>query len=1049
MSREARIKAFLTSPTDVFETIEHRHEIWREDPFDVPSIHSEARTRFRELLGAATAQGGAPGRVLVLRGESGSGKTHLLRALRAMAHKERAGFVGYMQLTSLTHRYPRYLLSNLIDSLDQPYDETLDPRSGLVRISTALASRAFEPQLASMLRDDENLEHDEVTDLVYTGADRLIAQRPFQFADIDLLRAFLYLYRPNPALRARVIKYLRCERLSAHDSKMLGELSPRDSDEDPERVVELIGRLLSVLTDNPLSLVVCLDQLEGMHEVDTTDAPLLRALTTITDLACRLPSSIFVVSCLVDSYMAIRNKLKQSTIDRLEQETPIDLRARRPPSEATSIVRERLRYLYATSNVSFDENAPLDPFPADFISRQQLWRTREIIEVCRRHRKQCKDAKALVPFVLHETAIPDENVEKRRGIEHWERAWNDALASEQVTIPDSEEPILSLLSWAIDSAGEELETGHRFPARVEDGGVVVEATLGGQSREHLLVALCNRPAQFGHLANQIGKLAKQVKSDPKKPVLVLVRLDEFPHAQSVSKEIRAVAKEGGRSVAVPDADLRAMIQLRRFLEKHRNEPHFDAWFRLENHMSRLSSIRRILDLDALDRFAQNPVSRPSVTNGVQPPPASGNEPAATPEPPKEGDLALGATRGLMQRPVTLAPELLTRHAAFLGGTGSGKTTLALTMVEQLLLRGIPVTMIDRKGDLAGYARPRMWHSTDGDPRMASLRESLARRADVQLFTPGHPGGRPLAIGVIPEGVGELGPFERNEAVAQAAQALADMLNYKNTGRDAALRAILIQALQVLTEALDRPVTLDAVVELIAEEDPLLVSRVGRLDTKLFEQLVRDVETLNLTATNLFGAGAERLDPDLLFGRGRFAKPGKTRLSVISTKFLRNDAEVLFWVAHLLFTVLRWGSKNPKESLQAAILFDEADMYLPALRQPVTKAPMESLLKRGRSAGLSVFLATQSPGDLDYRCRDNVRTWFLGRIKEPTALQKLKPMAGDVVDKLAGQSTGEFYLVDEKGAAPFSAQRSFLKTDQVPEDEMLDLARDSAARERSR
>ena len=66
MSREERIKAFLTSPTDVFETIEHRHEIWREDPFDVPSIHSAALFRFRELLGAATAPGGAPGRVLLL-----------------------------------------------------------------------------------------------------------------------------------------------------------------------------------------------------------------------------------------------------------------------------------------------------------------------------------------------------------------------------------------------------------------------------------------------------------------------------------------------------------------------------------------------------------------------------------------------------------------------------------------------------------------------------------------------------------------------------------------------------------------------------------------------------------------------------------------------------------------------------------------------------------------------------------------------------------------------------------------------------------------------
>jgi hypothetical protein len=29
--------------------------------------------------------------------------------------------------------------------------------------------------------------------------------------------------------------------------------------------------------------------------------------------------------------------------------------------------------------------------------------------------------------------------------------------------------------------------------------------------------------------------------------------------------------------------------------------------------------------------------------------------------------------------------------------------------------------------------------------------------------------------------------------------------------------------------------------------------------------------------------------------------------------------------------------------------------------------------RARSAGVGVFLATQSPGDFDYKCKENVRT----------------------------------------------------------------------------
>jgi hypothetical protein len=38
----------------------------------------------------------------------------------------------------------------------------------------------------------------------------------------------------------------------------------------------------------------------------------------------------------------------------------------------------------------------------------------------------------------------------------------------------------------------------------------------------------------------------------------------------------------------------------------------------------------------------------------------------------------------------------------------------------------------------------------------------------------------------------------------------------------------------------------------------------------------------------------------------------------------------------------------------------------------------------------VFLATQSPGDLDYKCRDNIVSWLVGLISDQTALKKLEP-----------------------------------------------------------
>jgi DNA helicase HerA-like ATPase len=110
--------------------------------------------------------------------------------------------------------------------------------------------------------------------------------------------------------------------------------------------------------------------------------------------------------------------------------------------------------------------------------------------------------------------------------------------------------------------------------------------------------------------------------------------------------------------------------------------------------------------------------------------------------------------------------------------------------------------------------------------------------------------------------------------------------------------------------------------------------------------------------------------------------------------------------------------------------------------------MESLLRRARSAGVGLFLATQSPGDLDYKCRDQIRTWLVGRVKEQVAISKLKPMleAGrvDAASRLPGQEAGQFYVLRERDVTPLRAEPSLIPTTQVPEDRILALARASCA-----
>ena len=98
----SRPSARRTCP-ELFHAVAYRNDIWKADPFDVESIHEEARTG---STGSSNRAGRPPGldrgRILLLLGESGSGKTHLMRAFRNWVHRGRRGYCGYMQMTAST-----------------------------------------------------------------------------------------------------------------------------------------------------------------------------------------------------------------------------------------------------------------------------------------------------------------------------------------------------------------------------------------------------------------------------------------------------------------------------------------------------------------------------------------------------------------------------------------------------------------------------------------------------------------------------------------------------------------------------------------------------------------------------------------------------------------------------------------------------------------------------------------------------------------------------------------------------------------------------------
>ena len=642
-------------------------------------------------------------------------------------------------------------------------------------------------------------------------------------------------------------------------------------------------------------------------------------------------------------------------------------------------------------------------------------------------------------------------------------------------MPADDQELVDVITGALQLAREEwgkaievtvkrLELGDELPAF----DLTVRHRTGFAN--DVRVFICNRPTQGGGLKKQLDKVLVSMHGKP----CFMLRATDFPpnSKNQTAQALRKFRDGGGRQLLVPIPEWERMMTVREFTAHHRNDAGMTHWIEGTKPLSSLISIIHLLRLDLLGRpvprLVQKEMDEPQGSlAGLDGAAGSDNTEAGGPlernRPANDDDLPLsvildengaygssilsGREIGNRSRPVTLNKSVLKRHAAFLGGSGSGKTTLALSLIEQLLLRGIPAVLIDRKGDLASYANPDVWRAdlNDAAERKAD-REKLADAIDVAVYTPGRASGRPISITLLPNGISELPDHEQQLLANLSAAALGEMLHLKNSATHQKQSGVLAVALRILGALSTSEVTLGDLIHLLEDEHPELTDQTQRMDPsgKLRRDLVAQLDSLRLRNSALFEGGGEPLRMESLLGLGKFARPNRTRLSIIYTGFLGDNENILFWVSQFLSEALRFCQRNPNDELQAVVMFDEADLYIPASSKPATAEPLQSLLKRARSAGLGMMLATQSPGDLDYKSRDQITSWFIGRVREDTALRKLKAAfqseSGlDPASALPGQTVGEFHLVQEGLVRAMKANRSLISAEQVPFDRIEQLA----------
>ncbi len=395
------------------------------------------------------------------------------------------------------------------------------------------------------------------------------------------------------------------------------------------------------------------------------------------------------------------------------------------------------------------------------------------------------------------------------------------------------------------------------------------------------------------------------------------------------------------------------------------------------------------------------------------------------------------TAGLSAEPLLYDAADLTTHAVCVGMTGSGKTGLCLSLLEEAAIDGVPAICIDPKGDLGNLLLgfPKLDAASFEpwiDPGDAARRgQTVAQRAaavanqwkqglaewgqdgqrirrlhesvEMRLYTPGSDAGLGLSLMrslAAPQGLQGDALTERITA------AVSGLLSRIGEDTDPMQSPAYVFLSSVLEHAWSQGQSLELGDLVRVVMDPP-IARVGVLDLDTFfpakarQALAMKINGLLASPGFASWLRGEPLDAQRLL----WSPEGKPRVSILNIAHL-SDAERMFFVTALLNEVVGWMRSQPgTSSLRAILYMDEVFGFLPPVANPPSKHLLLTLLKQARAYGLGLVLATQNPVDIDYKALSNCGTWLLGRLQTERDVDR-------VIDGLQGAAQASGRGLDE-------------------------------------
>ncbi|OOF57447.1 helicase HerA-like C-terminal domain-containing protein [Rodentibacter myodis] len=291
----------------------------------------------------------------------------------------------------------------------------------------------------------------------------------------------------------------------------------------------------------------------------------------------------------------------------------------------------------------------------------------------------------------------------------------------------------------------------------------------------------------------------------------------------------------------------------------------------------------------------------------------------------------------------ITAKMANRHGLIAGATGTGKTVTLRKMAEAFSDDGVPVFLVDVKGDLSGIVKA------------GSLSGKIAERiTQFELGGEGYLSGYPTSFWDV---FGETGIPLRTTISEMGPLLLARLLNL-NATQEGLLNLVFRVADDKGLLLIDLK-DLRAILKYVAENAKTFQVEYGNVSAASVGAIQRALLTLeNEGATHLFGEPALNLEDWLQ------TRDGRGVINVLNSEKLINSPRMysafLLWLMSELFEQLPEVGDPDKPKF--VMFFDEAHLLFDGA-PAVLVEKVEQVVRLIRSKGVGIYFVTQNPLDL--------------------------------------------------------------------------------------